>query len=229
MKTFLVVLLVLIGAIVAGFHAMPKPEFTVETRIEPDAEEIIEESRLLENGTYTLVGEGSSMRWKGSRPLIKGYFDNGVITISDGRATIASGSLTKGEIIIDMTSIRAESTGRERGQSLLTRDLKSDNWFNVEQYPESLFVFTSYEENVDGTITITGELTIKDTTDTLSFPARIVMREGRLILEATDIEVDRTVWDIRYQSGSFFSDLGEKLIDDIFTLTFTAVFEAVGE
>lgn len=228
MKTFVVVLVVLIGAIIAGWYAMPEAEFSVaEIEVKKSDEQI--ELAEPQDGTYELVPIESTMHWQGSRPLIKGYFDNGVISISKGSAIVSSGSVTESEIIIDMMSIRAESTGRGRGESLLTRDLKSDNWFDVEKYPESLFVFTSYEEQEDGSLIMTGELTMRDTTDTIRFPATVTAYEGRMIVEATDIEVDRTVWDIRYQSGSFFGDLGEKLIDDIFTLTFTAVFEVATE
>lgn len=228
MKTFFVVLIVLIGAIVAGWYAMPDAEFSV-AEIEVKVREEQVEVEELQDGEYVLVPIESSMQWQGNRPLIKGYLDNGVISISKGSATVSSGSVTESEIVINMMSIRAESTSRGRGESLLTRDLKSDNWFDVENYPESLFVLTSYEENEDGTIIMTGELTMKETTDTIRFPARITAYEDRMVVEATDVEVDRTIWDITYQSGSFFTNLGEKLIDDIFTLTFTAVFEVATE
>lgn len=231
MKTFLIVLLVLIGAIIVGYYAMPDAEFSVE---EPSMDKRTESADTMEmepvplkEGSYVLVPEESVMRWQGSRPLIEGYFDHGVISMADGNAVVASGSVTRAEVTVDMISVAAEATGRGSGESMLTNHLKSSDWFDAETYPESHFVITSYEGGEDGMVTVTGDLTIKDITDSLTFPAFITMHDGNLVVEATDIEVDRTVWDLRYQSGSFFGDLGDKLIDDIFTLTFAAVFEPV--
>lgn len=224
MKTFLIVLVVLVGAIVVGYYAMPDAPFQVA---EPDVDvmEVIEEESVpLNDGTYILVPEESTMQWRGSRPLIAGYFDNGLVSIASGSAVVASGSLVRGSVVIDMTSIAAESTGSGQGASMLTRHLKSDDWFGVEQYPEAEFVLVSYEEQSDAPWLVSGKLTMKDITASVSFPATVVAHEGGLTIRAIDIELDRTVWDVRFQSGSFFGNLGEKLVDDNFTLTFTAAF-----
>lgn len=226
MKTFLIVLIVLVAVIIVGWLVTRPSDVVVEEVMEEEAEAMTSVAPL-PNGRYALVASESSMAWQGKRPLLEGYFDNGTVGFASGSAVVASGSLSEGSIIIDLTSIAVESTGRGDGQTKLTTDLQSEGWFNVEVYPESRFVFLSYEQNDDGTTTVTGELTIKDITNELSFPAVVRMAEGRLIMQASEILVDRTKWGLTFQSGSFFDDLGEKLIDDNFELTFTAQFELV--
>ncbi|MFZ5391101.1 MAG: YceI family protein, partial [Patescibacteria group bacterium] len=65
---------------------------------------------------------------------------------------------------------------------------------------------------------ITGDLTIKNITKPISFPAVVTNNDGQLKLIA-DIKLDRTLWDIRYGSDKFFDNLANNVIDDIFTVT----------
>jgi polyisoprenoid-binding protein YceI len=177
------------------------------------------------DGTYRLVPGASQMRWQGRRPLIQGYFDNGTIAIASGQAVVADDALLSGSVVVDMTTINASTTGRGDGEDRLTQHLKSADWFDVEQYPESRFVINEAPIQDDGTVLLIGMLTIQDRTHPLRFPVTVAQQADTLVIVATDIPIDRTQWDIRYGSGSFFDNLGEQLIDDIFTLSFTAVFE----
>ena len=233
MKTFLIILVVLVGAVAVGWYVMPDAPIAVEsddTRSDAtdsgsmDSEAM--ESTPVQDGTYVLVAEESSMTWQGSRPLIPGYMDSGTIDIIAGSATVVSSSLQEGAITVDATSISATETGRGDGETMLTRHLKSADWFDAETFGTIEFVLTGTETAEDGSVTVSGDLTIKDTTELVSFPA-VVRQDGDVItVIATDVELDRTKWGVNYQSGSFFSDLGEKLIDDMFHVSFTAVFRA---
>jgi polyisoprenoid-binding protein YceI len=69
----------------------------------------------------------------------------------------------------------------------------------------------------DGKYEITADLTIKGKTNPVSFVANITEKEGKLET-AANIKVDRTKYGIRYGSGSFFDNLGDKAIYDEFTL-----------
>ena len=72
---------------------------------------------------------------------------------------------------------------------------------------------TSTTEFKDGKAKITGDLTIKGKTESMSFD---VVRNGNDY--STKIDVDRSKFDVRYGSDSFFDNLGDKVIADIFTL-----------
>lgn len=226
MKLFLVVVMVLIGAVAVGWYVTPKPSFIIEeSTSEPEiSTEPVEISTPLENGVYLLVAEDSRMTWRGRRPLIEGYMDNGTIELSAGEVVVSSGSLSSGSITADVTTITAESTGRDQGETLLSRHLKSADWFDAETYPTIVFEMIAVNVVGDDVIELSGELTIKDISHPVTFPVILQQNEDTIIITASEIELDRTKWGVNYQSGSFFGDLGEELIDDIFLVSFTASF-----
>ena len=94
--------------------------------------------------------------------------------------------------------------------------LMSPDFFSVAEYPTASFTFISNDKLIkDSVIEFNGELTIKNITHPLNFTAEIL--ETNLLLKAkSSITFDRSKYDIRYGSGSFFEDLGDNLIlDDI--------------
>ncbi len=97
--------------------------------------------------------------------------------------------------------------------------MRSDDFFNVEKHPTSIFKITSVSKSkeTDATYFISGELTIKGITNKITFPATVSMKGDKVNAKAT-FEVDRSKWDIKYGSGSFFDDLADKMIYDEFEL-----------
>ncbi|MEX1187789.1 MAG: YceI family protein [Bacteroidia bacterium] len=65
--------------------------------------------------------------------------------------------------------------------------------------------------------TIKGNLTIKGITKAITFPATVSMTDEAVNATA-EFEIDRTEWDIKYGSGKFFQDLGDKMIYDNFII-----------
>ena len=58
-------------------------------------------------------------------------------------------------------------------------------------------------------------MTIKDITNRITFEANINVK-GKSYLADSNLKIDRTKWDIKYKSGNFFTDLGDKaILDDI--------------
>jgi polyisoprenoid-binding protein YceI len=105
-----------------------------------------------------------------------------------------------------MTTIVSDSAG-------LDGHLKNEDFFDVENHPEATIAITSTqavsdEENGDY-VMATADLTIKDITNTVTFP--IYSEES---LDVAKITIDRTLWDIRYGSNKFFDDLKDKAIKD---------------
>ena len=103
-------------------------------------------------------------------------------------------------------------------QETLIEHLESTDFFDTKTYPESTLNITKAEKKNDTQYKITADLTIKNQTRPITFDATVIEKEGKRIATAT-ITIDRSKWDIRYGSGSFFSDLGDNLIED--TITFT--------
>ena len=112
-----------------------------------------------------------------------------------------------------MTSITNNDLKNEGYNQKLVGHLKSDDFFGVEKFPTASFEVTQSSKFSNGKATLTGDITIKGTTESISFDA---VRAGNEY--TAEIEIDRSKFDVRYGSKSFFKDIGDKAIDDIFTL-----------
>jgi len=97
----------------------------------------------------------------------------------------------------------------------LVNHLKSKDFFYVSKYPIATFVVTGVKEESDGesNYILSGDLTIKGITKPLSFPAKIEMGDETLKASAT-MTFDRSEYEVKFQSGSFFENLGDKVIYD---------------
>lgn len=159
----------------------------------------------------------STLGWTGKK--VTGQH-NGAIKISEGSFSVENGNIAAGKFVIDMTSISNEDLAEAPDmQKKLLGHLSSPDFFNVAEHPQATFEITSVAAlNADpngATHTISGNLTIKGISKEISFPALVSMHDGSFRAEA-DFNIDRTEWDIRYGSGKFFDDLGDKTIyDDI--------------
>lgn len=152
--------------------------------------------------------KSSFINWKGKK--VVGSHE-GTIKLSGGELSFTAGKLTGGSFTIDMGSM--ENTDMQGGGAeKLMGHLKSDDFFGTASHPTSTLKITKVTAK-DGGYDVSGDLTIKGITKPISFSATA----GQYLANA-DITVDRTLYDIKYGSGSFFSDLGDKAIDNNFTL-----------
>ncbi|MEL7145417.1 MAG: YceI family protein, partial [Bacteroidota bacterium] len=102
--------------------------------------------------------------------------------------------------------------GKSKGN--LESHLKSDDFFGVNNYPTAKIVITKVVPQGPGKYKVTGDLTIKGTTKEIKF---IANQSGNTA--TADLVIDRSEYDIRYGSGSFFENLGDKTIYDDFELS----------
>jgi polyisoprenoid-binding protein YceI len=97
--------------------------------------------------------------------------------------------------------------------------LKSDDFFYVEKFPSSILKIREVikdpvsEGDLESSYTVVAELTIKEITNTIEFVADININRNQFSATAK-IQIDRTLWDIKYHSGNYVKDLGDKLILD---------------
>lgn len=152
----------------------------------------------------------SSVAWVGKK--VAGQH-NGDIKIKSGSLNLDGDKLTGGTIVIDMTTINTlDLEGKSKGG--LETHLKSDDFFGVNNYPTAEIVITKAVPQGPGKYKITGDLTIKGTTKQIKFNASMSGNTA-----TADLVVDRSEFNIRYGSGSFFDDLGDKTIYDDFELS----------
>jgi len=149
----------------------------------------------------------SVVTWKGSS--VEGAH-TGYVYISKGELMIENGQLMGGTVEVDMSTIEGDD---HRSDNNLIKHLKDPDFFDVKKFPTSTIVFTRVASINGEDKEITGNLTIKGITNPVSFPANMEVQDG--IVKANGrLVIDRTKWDVRYNSGKFYFNLADKTISD---------------
>ena len=154
--------------------------------------------------------ESSTVNWIGKK--IGGQHE-GLIKLKSGVFEEKSGEIVSGSFVIDMTSISNTDLTDEGYNQKLVGHLKSDDFFGVEKYPTATLNITKATAFSDGKASVTGELMIKGKSESITFD--FIKNENSY---TATMEVDRSKFDVKYGSSSFFDSLGDKAIDDIFIL-----------
>ena len=154
--------------------------------------------------------ENTKIVWTGKKI---GRTHSGEIKLKSGFLELDSHKLTGGEIVIDMNTISNTDVKNEEYRQKLVGHLKSDDFFGVEEFPTASFEITETASFKGNKALLKGKLTIKGKTEPISFE---VENKGNAYLAT--IEIDRSMFDVRYGSKSFFNNLGDNAINDIFTL-----------
>jgi len=163
----------------------------------------------------------SYVKWTGYKVTGKHF---GKVMLKSGSLEFEGDNLIGGSFEMDMTSITVEDLSGE-GAKKLGGHLKSDDFFGVATYPTSKFVITKVvSRGTPGAYKIIGNLNLKATTKELRFNADIKTVEGKQTAMAK-ITLDRSEYDIRFGSGSFFENLGDKTIYDEFDLEINLVYK----
>lgn len=151
----------------------------------------------------------SKLLWLGEK--VTGQH-TGTINLKSGWLNWQDNKIVSGEFNIDMASLKeSENNGKLLGH------LKSDDFFGVNKYPEAKLVLTGSTPFDKGSGVVKGTLTIKESTNPIEFKATMQKKDDGTWFFA-NITVDRTKYNIRYGSGSFFDNLGDKTIYDEFKL-----------
>ena len=166
-----------------------------------------------EQGIYSVHIDKSELSWIGKELSTK--IHTGSLNISNGIIQVGDDNSVSGNIKINMSTINVTDL-QGRSKEMLEKHLRSADFFEVENYPEAQINFKSKSFNkLVNQISFEGDLTIKDITNPISFNATLI--ESSPYLKANAIlSFDRSKYDVRFRSGSFFENLGDKLIlDDI--------------
>jgi len=165
--------------------------------------------------TYKVNPEESRVEWNG-RKLTGEH--TGTINLKSGLIQFENNRISGGEFVLDMTSIKDIDLQDPKWNNKLVTHLKSEDFFSIEKFPTSSMVIRSIKDGAKpGEVVISGDFTIKGITHTLNFTAMSALTSGSLTATAT-IVIDRSKFDVRYGSKTFFEDIGDKIIYDDFTL-----------
>ncbi|MEB3314811.1 MAG: YceI family protein [Candidatus Melainabacteria bacterium] len=161
----------------------------------------------------------SSIRWYGTNgsPVIAEH--SGGIKVKKGKVMLnTAGEITAAELIMDMSSITNDNLSGEL-QSKIVQHLKSPDFFDVKKYPEATFKSTQVQKISDKKYQLIGQLTIKNTKKNTNITG-FYTTDGFNYSFKGNFIFDRTDFDVKYGSGKFFSNLGDKLINDTVKLSF---------
>ncbi len=158
----------------------------------------------------------SKLEWTGSKVTGK---HNGTVNISSGELFVDDNKITGGSFEIDFNTITVLDIKDPETNGKLAGHLKSDDFFSAEKHPKGRFNIKSVVSTGGNQFNVTGDMIIKGITNEITFPATIEMTDGK-ITASGDINIDRTKWDIKYGSGKFFENLGDKMISDEFNIKF---------
>ena len=175
----------------------------------------VEEATIVNNVDLTT----SVMTWKGTKPT--GSHD-GTVAFKSGGMVVEDNVLKSGEFVIDMNTIKNLDMEGSDGAGKIVKHLKAPDFFDVGVYPTSKFVITSVLE-VEGRLSVTGNLTIKDVTKSITIPATVSTTEGTTTFKSEVFNIDRADFNVKYGSKRWIEGLKDKFIDDLVEMSFTVV------
>lgn len=164
--------------------------------------------------TLKVDAQKSVLNWNGKK--VTGEH-SGSVKIENGTISVDGTKLVGGTFLIDMNSITCSDLTDAGYNAKFIGHMKSEDFFNTAKYPTAKFEITKVTPKGGTNFDITGNMTIKGITNAVTFPS--VVKVTPAGLEATGkATLDRTKYDIRYGSKSFFENIGDKAIYDDFTV-----------
>jgi polyisoprenoid-binding protein YceI len=118
-----------------------------------------------------------------------------------------------------MASIEVTDLKAGQGKEKLEGHLKNYDFFATEKYPTATLDFKSIATKKNNIYTVTADLTVKGKTAPVVFDLAVSGNSA-----TTKFNIDRTKYDVKYGSGSFFEGLGDKTIDDNFEISAVLVW-----
>jgi len=154
--------------------------------------------------------ETSTVKWTGSKVTSS---HEGDIKIKSGKLILDHGRLVGGQFEIDMTTIVNTDIEDKESRLNLEGHLKNKDFFNVNEHKTASLMITTVKLIEESSYELQADLTIKGITHEIKFNADVEIK-GTAFLAIAKIKIDRTKWEIKYNSGSFFDGLGDYLILD---------------
>jgi len=168
------------------------------------------------NGNYLVDYNKSTIKWKATKVTGSGHEGNvkvssGIIRISNDGKTLAS------KMKVDMNSIVCTDISDAGTNANFLNHLKGEDFFNTVKFPEANFEVTKFDGKK-----VYGKITIKGISKEVSFEANMSSANNQLTIKG-NLTIDRTQFGIKYGSSSFTDNLGDKAINNDFTLALNII------
>ena len=165
-------------------------------------------------GTFKVDAGKSNLKWTATKVTGK---HEGTVKLASGSLQSDGKNLTGGNFDIDMNTIACTDISDKETNGKFIGHLKSEDFFGVEKHKTAQFVIGKVTPKSGNEVEISGKMTIKGITKDITFPATVT-HAGKGIKAKAKITIDRSEYDVRFGSGKFFADLGDKIIHDDFII-----------
>lgn len=169
-------------------------------------------------GSQKVDTSKSSVKWLGKKVTGEHF---GTIAVKEGALEVSNGKVSGGKVVIDMNSMKCDDIKDAGMNGKLVGHLKSDDFFSVASFPTAELAVTKVE-STGNNHTFSGNLTIKGITNPATFTATS-SKDGNSTVYKGVLTIDRSKYNVKYGSKSFFDNLGDKMIYDEFSLDFNLV------
>ena len=141
----------------------------------------------------------------------------GNLTAKSGKLTLKDEVISGGEIVVDMNSLTSTDITDAEYNAKYVGHMKSEDFFNTPKFPEAKLVIKNSKKTDKG-LEVKGDLTIIGQTKPVTFLVTDFKKTESAVSGKSNLTLNRTLWGLKYGSTSFFKGLGDKAINDEFTL-----------
>lgn len=221
MKKFSIFVLIVVALIIIYSLFQGDKSPTVESPSTTEDQSSEDSELTLSGDIFDVSVEESAVLWEGRKTLIPNYKDNGSLALKSAQIFVDNGIVSGVIALFDMNSIKVLKTSILKDEAKLEGHLKSKDFFSVEEHPEAKLLITKVSpvEGKEGISLFSGALTIKGITNDVSGQAEVDVSEEKVLIKGK-VDLDRTLWDVRFGSDKFFDNLANNVIDDFFTVEF---------
>lgn len=207
-NSYFIALAIVLVAIIGFMISSKKTEAPIKENIK------VEDNSLgtILDGEYKLDTSSSTIYWEGE--YLSGLKEGGTVKLSSGSIKVQDGQIMEGVFTVDMNTIDSVPH-----KDMLVNHLKSDDFFGVEVYPTAEFklkkmVSSSDEGARSGRFVFAGDLSVRGITKPISFTATLSNNASNELSAKASFAINRADWEIKYNSPTFFRNLGDKIIRD---------------
>ena len=165
--------------------------------------------------TFTLNPDNTVLRWTAEKVTGTHW---GYVKVEGGSVVVKGKKILTGECIVDMSTITVMDMKDSPYGIKLENHLRSTDFFDTENHSRASLKIKSVSYK-QGSVDLTGDLTIKGISHPVEFPATLGFSDKGASAKG-QIKIDRTLYDIKYRSGKYFPDIGDKMIYDVFKIDF---------
>lgn len=167
------------------------------------------EAPAAEAVAYTVDTESSAINWEGTKNIGNDRH-YGTINITEGTLQLTEGNITGGTFTIDIATVNStDMADAPKKKGMLEGHLKSGDFFDVANYPTGKFEVvsatpiegaTAEEDGFAPTHEITGNLTLKDVTKSITFKAAVEANDVTITAKTNQFVIDRTQWGVDHDN-----------------------------